>query len=478
MREFKVKKGNFIKTNNSTKKMMYHVIISLVPIMLLAFYKNGILPIIKGSGELLDIFKPLILIIVPILVCLLTEYIYFIIKKDKKSIQYLIEESFSIIPGIFIGLIIPINTPIWLVIIAAIIASLSKMIFGGLGKNKLNPALCGALIIIVFASSYIGTRGGYLNSYEMDAISSATPLANFSALSYAGTYEEIVGPYGTLWSFFFGSIPGALGETSSFLCIAAFIYLIVNKVIKWRIPVCYVSTVFIMSAIIGFSNNMGLWYPVFCILSGSVLFGAVFMVTDPVTSPITKHSQVLGGIILGILTISIRYLTNYPEGVLISILIFNLLTIPINKLSIKYCFNKIYNIVSIALVVAIALILSIVISNKVDYNPNSNVDPNFQVTNIEVSGNNTIYYVTSRGYTGKTSIKSKITMQNNNIISLEILSNKESYYNLIEETNFIEEIVTNQNNLANVDAVSGATYTSDYLKELVEKIKVYDKSKK
>lgn len=477
MREFKVKKGNFIKSENNTRKMMYNIIIALIPIMLFAFYKNGVLPIIKGSGNLLDIFKPLMIFVVPIAVCLLVEYLYFIIKKERKTILYLIEESFAIIPGIFIGLIIPLNTPIWLVALAALIASLSKMIFGGLGKNILNPALTGAIIIIVFAAAYVGSQGGYLNAYEMDSISGATPLANFSAVSYAGTYEEIVGPYGSLWTFFFGNIPGAIGETSAFLCIAAFIYLVINKVIKWRIPVFYISTVFIMTTIIGLTNNMGMWYPMFCILSGSLLFGSIFMTTDPVTSPITKHSQILGGIILGILTVGIRYLTNYPEGVLISILIFNLITLGINRLSIKFSFNKIYNVLSLVVVIIIALVLSLIISNKVDYNPNSNIDPNFQVTNTEKSGNQTIYYVTSRGFTGKTSIKSKVTIQNNNIISLEILSNKESYYHLIENSNYLEEIVTNQNNLASVEAVSGATYTSDYLKELIEKIKEYDRSK-
>ena len=476
MRQFKVKKGNFIKSPDSTKNMMNYVIIALLPIILFSFYKNGILPLIRGTGSILELFTPVILVIIPAIVCLLTEYVYFLIKKEKKDIKYLINESFAIIPGIFIGLIIPINTPIWLVIIAAIIASVSKMIFGGLGKNPLNPALVGALFIIIFASSYIGTQGGYLNSYEVDAISGATPLANFSALSYAGTYEEIVSPYGSLWSFFFGSIPGAIGETSAVLCIFAFIYLMANKVIKWRIPVCYVVTVFLMSLVIGFNNNMGLWYPLFCILSGSVLFGAVFMVTDPVTSPITKHGQIIGGIILGILTIGIRYLTNYPEGVLISILIFNVLTIFINKLSIKFNSNKLYKILSFSLVVIIALVLTMIISNKVDYNPNSNVDPNFQVTDTEQVGKSTIYYVTSRGFTGKTSIKSKITMENNNITNLEIVSNKESYYGLIEETDYLDQIVANQNNLENVEAVSGATYTSDYLKELIEKIKTYDRS--
>ena len=475
MRQFKVKKGNYIKSPDSTKNMMNYLVISLLPIIIFAFYKNGILPLIRGKGNIMEFFKPLVFVLIPAFVCLLIEYIYYVIKKDKKDIKFLINESFALIPGIFIGLIIPINTPIWLIIIAAIIASISKMLFGGLGKNPLNPALVGALFIIIFASSYIGTQGGYLNSYEVDAISGATPLANFSALSYAGTYEEIVSPYGSLWSFFFGSIPGAVGETSALLCIFAFVFLLANNVIKWRIPVFYVLTVFITSLLIGLNNNMGLWYPIFCILSGSLLFGAVFMVTDPVTSPITKHGQIIGGIILGLLTIGIRYLTSYPEGVLISILIFNILTMFINKLSIKYNSNKIYKILSFSLVIIVGTILTIVISNKVDYNPKTNTDPNFQVTNSEKEGSRTIYYVTSRGFSGKKSIKSKITMENNNIIKLEILSNKESYYNLIEETDYLNKIVDNQNKLNEVEAISGATYTSDYLKEIIIKIKEYDK---
>ena len=475
MKQFKVRKGNYIKSPDSTKKMMDYVLLALLPIIVFSFYKNGIMPLIKGTGNILELFKPLLYVIIPALVSLFTEYLFYILKKEKKDVKFLISESFAILPGIFLGLIIPINTPIWLLIVAAFIASFSKMIFGGLGKNPLNPALVGGLFIIIFASSYICTQGGYLNSYEVDAISGATPLANLNALSYAGTYEEVVAPYGSLWSFFFGNIPGAIGETSAVLCIMAFVYLLSNKVIKWRIPVCYVLSVFIMSALIGFSNNMGLWYPMFCILSGSVLFGAVFMVTDPVTSPITKHGQILGGIILGILTIAVRYLTNYPEGVLISILIFNILTIFINKLSIKFENSKLYKILSFSTLIIIAAVLTIVISNKIDYNPNLNVDPNFQVTETEKQGNTRVYYVTSRGFTGKTSIKSKITMKDNNITNLEIIENKESYYHLIEDSNFINDIVESQNSLDNVDGVSGATYTSNYLKELIQKIKVYDR---
>ena len=350
------------------------------------------------------------------------------------------------------------------------------MVFGGLGKNPLNPALFGSLFIIVFASSYIGKFGGYMNSYELDALSTATPLSHFSALAHVGTYKDIIGPYGSLLTFFFGNIPGAIGETSSLLCIIAFIYLTVTKTIKWRLPVYYVLTVFIMTLVIGLTNNMGLWYPLFNVLSGGLLFGAVFMTTDPVTSPVSNQGQILGGIILGILTVYIRYLTPYPEGVLISILIFNILTLIINRLSIKFNFNKLYKIISLIIVIIIGIILTIIISNRLDNSVStSEADPNFTVTNKEVIDGNNIYYVTSRGFNGKKSIKSKITMNNNNIINIEILSTSESYYKMVEEDNYIDKLITNQNSLDSLDTVSGATYTSSYLKELVEKIKIYDK---
>ena len=137
--------------------------------------------------------------------------------------------------------------------------------------------------------------------------------------------------------------------------------------------------------------------------------------------------------------------------------------------------NKLYKVLSFSTFIIIAAMLTIVISNKIDYEPNSNVDPNFQVTDIEKQGDTIVYYVTSRGFTGKTSIKSKITMKDNNITNLEIIENKESYYHLIDNSNFVNDIVENQNSLDNVEAVSGATYTSNYLKELIQKIKVYDR---
>ena len=117
----------------------------------------------------------------------------------------------------------------------------------------------------------------------------------------------------------------------------------------------------------------------------------------------------------------------------------------------------------------IGIILTIIISNKIDYNPNSIKDDTFTVTDTEIVGNSKIYYVTSQGFGGKKSIKSKITMENNNIV--EIISSKDSYMGMVLDNNYIDTIINNQNNLDNLDTISGCTYTSKYLKEIVEKTK-------
>ena len=150
------------------------------------------------------------------------------------------------------------------------------MIYGGFGNNIFNPALIGGLFVITMYGSLIDSRGGYLNKYELDAISSATPLKNYSAVSTIN-YDTVIKPYGNLNNFFIGTIPGSIGETSALLCIIAFIFLSYKKVIKWKIPVFYIGTVFLMTYIIGVFNGFGIWYPIFQILSGGLLFGAIFI---------------------------------------------------------------------------------------------------------------------------------------------------------------------------------------------------------
>jgi len=465
MKKFSTREGNFIKSKNSTSNMMYTVLIVLVPFIIFGTFKNGIYPAVQGYGNLYTVFKPFIYIILPAVICILVEYLYYLIKKDKKSIPVLFGEHYAIMPGVFLGLITSINTPIWLLILGSIIASLSKLIFGGFGKNKLNPALAGSLFVTVIFSSFLG---GYLNPYEADVISSATPLSNMTASSYLITYDNLVAPYGTLWTFFFGNMPGAIGETCSFLCIVALIFLIYKRVVKWRIPVSYLLSVAVISLIICIIKDIGLWFVLFNILSGGLLFGATFMATDPVTSPMSHEGQTVGGIFLGVSTMVIRYLTKLPEGVLISILLFNILTILINYLTIKlYGKNKIRTLIVVLSCILCLLSPFIISKNIITKEP----DDTYKIMSKEKIGNTTVYEVSGRGYAGNNSIKLKITFTGNDVTNIEVLSSHETYIGMIYDNDYLNKIIDNQNNLDNLDTISGCTYTSKYLKEIVEKTK-------
>lgn len=462
--EFKVCKKTFLKDKGDTSKIMYSILMILVLFILFATYKNGIYPTTLGYGSLYLVFKPLIFALIGSIICIFTEYLYYVIKRDRKSFYYLFTSCFAIIPGVFLSLIIPINTPLWLLIFGCFMASLSKVIMGGFGRNIFNPALVGALFITVIFSSY---NGGYLNNYEVDTISSATPLSNMTASGYA-TYDNLVKPYGSLVDFFVGSIPGSIGETSSLLIVLAFLYLAYKRYIKARIPISYVLTVSIISLIICIINDIGLWFILFNILSGGLLFGAVLMATDPVTTPISNRGCIIGGIILGIVTMFIRYMTPLPEGVLISILILNVCTIFINYFTtILYNKNIIRNIIMIVFILSI-IPLSFVISSGISNKP---LDDSFTILSKVKSGSDTIYEVKGRGYAGNGSLRVKIVFSGKDITKIDIIKSNETYTKMIYDNNYLDKLTAYQNNLDDLDTISSATYTSNYLKDIIRKTK-------
>ena len=455
--------GPFIKTDNKTKNIMNNLLIALTPIILFAFYKNGIVPYINGKANLYQMFLPLIMILVSVFTTFMTEYLYgILVKKEPKSLKYHFK-TYSIFPGLFLALILPINTPLWILIFGALIASIiGKIIFGGFGNNIFNPALVGRLFVI---SIFAATIGGYLNSYEVDTISKATPLSNYAAVETIGTYETLVKPYGSLWNFFFGTIPGAVGETSAFLCLIGFLYLVYKKAIKWRIPLTYIATVFVMTYIIGVLNDVGLWYPLFQILSGGLFFGAIFMATDPVTSPTTPTAQNIYGIFLGIVTVVFRFLTSAPEGVLTSILIMNMFVIILDRVGARarLDFRKVVILILAEFALCLGLSLYIAESKNIDVN----VDPNFAIVSKEEVGSKTIYVATEKGFSSV--IKAKVIVVDSKIESVEILEQADSFYSKVEESNYVDKF-KNISDANNVDTVSGATITSTAIKKLVNNV--------
>ena len=450
--------GPFIKDKNTTKKMMNHLLIALTPIIIFSIIKNGVIPYKKGYTDLLGLFYPLIFIGISTITTFIFETLFKLIRT--KNIKESLKNTYSIFPGLFLGLILPINTPIAILILGALVSSIiAKMLFGGFGKNIFNPALVGRLFIISIFASTIMSKGGYLNPYELDAVTQSTPLTNASTITGIGTYETLVKPYGRLLNIFIGNIPGAIGETSALLCILALIYLTYFKVIKWKIPVTYILTVFAMTYVIGGINDQGIWYPLFQIFSGGLMFGAVFMATDPVTSPVTPIGQILYGIFLGILTVIFRYLTPFPEGVLTSILTMNMLVMILDKIGSIGRFN--FKIALIPFIIAWLLIIGLSLGISIKLN-NTETDPNFNIISKEINGNKTKYIVTEKGY--QSQIKAQIIIQNNKVEDIKILEQNDSFYSKIEENNFIEKLKES----GEIDTVSGATITSTALKKMIQ----------
>lgn len=453
--------GPFIKSNNDTKKMMNNVLIALIPIVLFAIYKNGVIPFIKGQGDFIGIVKPVAFILIAAFTSFFVEFLYY--KLIKKNDDF--KSTYGFFPGLFLALIVPLNTPLYILIIGSLIASFSKLIFGGFGKNIFNPALVGYMALMLLFTSVFSTNF-YFNNYELDTISSSTPLTNASMLSGIGSYDKVVKPYGNLLDFFVGNIPGSFAETSSLLCLVALIYLIFTKTIKWRIPVAYLLTVFIMTFSIGRLLGQGIYYPLFHLFSGGLMFGAVFMATDPVTSAVTPIGQLLQGICLGILTVVFRFIG--VEGVATSILIINIFIFFFDKIGVsaRLVFMKVLPWYSLLCVIIVVTIFALASTKRIV----GNQDPNFDIISKNQAGAVTTYVVTQKGYGGK--IKASIVINDGKIEKIEVLNHNETKdrYQLVIDSNYIDMLIEGQNNIESIDTVSTATVTSNALKKMISNV--------
>jgi len=344
-KRFPLSKAPFLRLADDSRyrseTIMRNFTIALVPLILFAWVKNGLLPFISNDPVVkttfIEMIYPLLLVFIGALTSLLAEAFYlsaFMGKKTMKDLKSELKLSFPMIPGILIAMVVPIYTPIWVVVLGCLFATLIvKMLFGGFGHNLFNPAIVGYIFIGTAFTGVITASGGYLNSAEA-VVSSVTPLQNFAS-NPGGTFEQLVGSYGDLWNFFLGTIPGSMAETSSLLIVVSFVFLLVTKVINWRIPVLYVGSVFVLTLVIGLAQGHGLWYPLFQVMSGGLLFGAVFMATEPVTSPKSPSGKVIFALSLGIFTVLFRLVGVFPEGVATSILLLNCFTPMIDRFASK-----------------------------------------------------------------------------------------------------------------------------------------------
>ncbi len=321
-----------------TNVIMKDFMIALLPVILFAWYKNGIKVFIDGNINFLEMLYPLFFILMGGIMSSLMEGIFFYVTdKEKRSFKAISEKlslSFAAIPGIILALLLPLYTPIWVLMFAAFVATIiGKMIFGGFGHNIFNPALLGYAVVGFTLMGVVNAAGGVFNASEVlvDSYAGATPLGVLASAKEID-YNVLVKPYGSLWDFFIGTIPGAIGETGALFIMFGGLYLVIKKIIKWYTPVIYVGTVFVLSWIIGaVSGDSGIWFPTYSVLSGGVMFAAVFMATEPVTTPTNGLGKVFFALFLGVLTVLFRFVGNLPEGVGTSLIFLNIFTLPIDK---------------------------------------------------------------------------------------------------------------------------------------------------
>ena len=239
----------------------------------------------------------------------------------------------AVVTCMLLSFVSPVTTPYWMILIGDFFAIVVvKQLFGGIGKNFVNPALAGRAFLL---GSYASVMGGNwidpavnkapLFGSTVDVVTAATPLAYMKTGDWAGLTEHF-----KIADMFLGNVGGSLGEVSAAFLLIGGIYLIWRKVINWQTPVAYIGTVAVLTFLFPKAGT-GLEWMLYSIFGGGLFLGAFFMATDYATSPVTQKGQLIFGIGCGLFTVFIRYFGSYNEGVCYSIMIMNLCVALIDK---------------------------------------------------------------------------------------------------------------------------------------------------
>ena len=303
-----------IRSNETTRSIMLDVIIAMLPALAFAIFNFGL--------------RALTLTAVSVAACIFWEWLYRKLMKKPQSIG----DLSCVVTGMLLAFVCPVHMPYWMIIIGDFFAIVVvKQLFGGIGKNFLNPALAGRAVLL---ASYAGTMTSWVDpaagkaaiiGSNADVVTTATPLA----IMKTGDFAELMATYG-VDKMFIGQIPGSLGEVSAVALLIGGAYLIWRKVINWQTPVAYIATVAVLTFLFP-KQGTGLEWMLYSVFGGGLFLGAFFMATDYATSPVTKKGQLIFGIGCGLFTVLIRYFGSYNEGVCYSIMVMNLLVALIDK---------------------------------------------------------------------------------------------------------------------------------------------------
>lgn len=288
-----------IHIKESITSIMLDVIIALLPAALMGVYYFG--------------YRAAIVLLTCIASCVLSEYAYEKLTHTRVSVR----DLSAVVTGLLLGMNLPATIPVWMCVVGSVFAIvIVKQLYGGLGKNFMNPALAArCFMLIAWASAMTA-----FPEPNTDAISSATPLAILKGIS--------TGNLPTLKMAFLGAKAGVIGETSGLMLLLGGLYLLYKRVISWHIPTVFILTFAVLTYLFG-KNTTGesqLYYTALSVCCGGLMLGSIFMATDYVTTPTTTKGQVIFAIGCGVLTFVIRKFGGYPEGVSFAIILMNVAT--------------------------------------------------------------------------------------------------------------------------------------------------------
>lgn len=289
-----------IRSGETTSRLMLNVIIALVPCAIAGIYNFGV--------------NALVVLAVSMVTAVAAEYLFQVIARRPVRVG----DLSALVTGLILGLNLPPTAPWWMAMVGSAFAIIIvKELFGGIGSNFMNPALTARAVLLaswpVFMTTFVNPTYW---AEGVDAVTTATPLATGSV----ATLDLLL-----------GRIPGSIGEVSKIMILVGLAYLLITRTISWRIPVIMVATTGLLSWAFGSD-------PLAAVLSGGLLFGAVFMATDYTTSPMTAKGQALYAVGCGLIVAVIRAFGNYPEGVTYGILVMNVATPLIDK----FIKNRVY----------------------------------------------------------------------------------------------------------------------------------------
>ena len=299
-----------VHSGDSVKKNMYGVIIALIPTLAASLW-------IFGLGAL-------VVTVTSVAACILFEYL---IERYLMKVPSTISDGSAVITGLLLAFNVPSNLPIWIILIGALVAiGIGKMSFGGLGNNPFNPALVGRVFLLISfpVQMTLWPKPLVNQAAYLDATTGATPLGIIKeGLKNGEPLSDLMNKIPSFADMFLGEMGGSVGEVAALAILIGLAYMLYRKIITWHIPVTVLATIYIFAGILHLANPQEYAGPLFHLLTGGAMLGAVFMATDYVTSPMSKKGMIIFGVGIGLITVLIRVFGAYPEGMSFAILIMN-----------------------------------------------------------------------------------------------------------------------------------------------------------